>query len=153
MPGSFCLRRLSSARSMQLQNYPGWPSSSELQPGRRLNPVKCTKVDIYLGQNPQASTCYFFLLYILCCSLEAFKVILMDTYYIRKYKLDIGKKKKKSKRKTRDRSKADVTLLLCNFLHLQQPVRGHIAGVSPVPSLTGPSVALRMGHGGSKVDS
>ena len=45
-------------------------------------------------------TFHFLFIYVLCYSPKAFKVILMDTYYIKKY-TDIGKKKKKARRKQR----------------------------------------------------
>lgn len=43
-------------------------------------------------------------------------MVLTDTYCIRKYKLDIGKKNKKA-RKTEDRNKNGANILL--FPHLQ----------------------------------
>lgn len=55
------------------------------------------------------STFYFLLKYTLWGSQEAFKVILLNEYLIRKYKLDEGGK---SRRKTKDKNKAGVTLLL-----------------------------------------
>lgn len=77
----------------------------------------------------------------------------MDVYYIRKYKLDIGRKKR-----TRGKQGTVVRLVqncysMIFYTYNKQPMRGHTAGVFPVPSLTGPSGALRTGPGGNKVDS